>query len=103
MELDFTKILSGIVNSLRAIKIKKICFFFGNHAFGLILSIIFIELILGGLIFYKYAFLAEKAEPEIGSNNFEFKENYYQEILKEWEQRDIKFQEQFGQNIKSPF
>jgi hypothetical protein len=103
MELDSAKILSGIVNSLRAIKIKKICFFFGKHAFGLILSIILLELILGGIIFYKYAFLAEKTEPGISANNFKFKENSYQEILKEWEQRDIKFQENFGQDIQSPF
>jgi len=102
MELDSAKILSGIVSSLRAIKIKKICLFFGKHAFGLILNIILLELILGGIIFYKYAFSAEKAEPEI-SNNFKFKENSYQEILKEWEQREAKFQEHFGQNLKSPF
>ena len=103
MELDSAKILSGIVNPLRAIKIKKICFFFGKHAFGLILSIILLELILGGTIFYKYGFLAEKAEPKIGSNNFKFRESAYQEILKEWEQREVKFQEFFGQDIQSPF
>jgi hypothetical protein len=103
MELDFAKILSGVVNSLKAIKIKKIGFFFGKHAFGFILNIILLELILGGIILYKYAFLSEKANTEIDSNAFKFKENSYQEILKEWEQREIKFQEYFGQDLKSPF
>lgn len=84
-------------------KLRKIIWFLGEHAFGLILSIVLLELLLGGFIFYKCAFLAEKAEPEIGSDNFEFKESAYQEILKEWEQREIKFQEAFGQNLKSPF
>jgi hypothetical protein len=103
MELSASNFLSGIVNCLKAIKLKKICFFFGKHAFGFVLSIILLELILGGVIFYRYAFLAEEAEPEIGSNHLKFKESVYRGILKEWEQREVKFQESFEQNLQSPF
>jgi len=47
--------------------------------------------IFGGLIFYQYSFLAEKKEPQVIERPIQFKEELYQKILTEWEERQKKF------------
>ncbi|MCX6718590.1 MAG: hypothetical protein NTY81_03265 [Candidatus Staskawiczbacteria bacterium] len=69
-------------------RIKKILWFLGLHAFALILFLIFTGFILGGFIFYKYVFLAEK-EASVGAENIlKFDEKSYQDVLKELQARE---------------
>ena len=66
-----------------AIKSKEIIWFFGLHAFSLILLFVFLELIYGGFIFYKYVALVETAEPKVVTGVLKFDEIKYQRVINE--------------------
>ena len=79
---------------------KKIKEFFGKlprilgeHHFLTLLAFILLALILGGLTFYQYSFLAERTEPEVWEKPLHFHEKTFQEILKIWENRQKRFEE----------
>lgn len=60
----------------------------GENSFIFFLSIVFLELVLGGFLFYKYSILAEKTKLEIIEETIQFKEETFEEVLDEWiEQR----------------
>ena len=69
-------------------RIKKILWLLGLHAFLLILFFIFVDFILGGFIFYKYVFLAEKEEPEITKNIIKFDYETYNYVLERLQAAD---------------
>jgi hypothetical protein len=68
--------------------IEKVLWVLGLHAFGIILLLIFIDFILGGFIFYKYVFLAEKAEPKITETILKFNDKKYQSVMAELQARE---------------
>lgn len=85
---------------LKQIKLSQITEFFkplprlmGEHAFPTLLVLIFFALLSGGLLFYKYGFLAEKAKPEARIQPLQFQEDVYQNVLKEWARREKRFQD----------
>lgn len=84
-------------------KIKKIPWFLGLNAFWIILFLIFIELVAGAFLFYKYAFLAVRYEPKIIDSDFKFKSNIYQSVLKEWQEKNQKFEEEKTEQYSNPF
>jgi cell division protein FtsL len=57
------------------------------------LILIFIALILGGLVFYKYSILVEQKKVEISEKQISFKEKEFQEILKIWEDNQKRLEE----------
>ena len=83
-EIDFKKLKNILGKLPRAL---------AEQAFLTILVLIFISLIWGGFLFYQYSILAQKAEPEITIEPTQFKENLYQKILEEWQNREERFQE----------
>ena len=86
-----------IVNLIKINKVKKVFGklprILGERAFLVSLILIFLALILGGFIFYKYNILAQKTEPQIIEKPFQFKESLYQKILEEWQGHQRKFDE----------
>lgn len=70
---DLLKIIAG--------KTKKVIWVLGLNAFSLILVLVFIDLILGGFIFYKYVFLVEKMQPVSAGNIVKFDYKNYQNVL----------------------
>jgi len=62
-------------------KIK--CFFWvlGLHAFGLILVVIFIEVLIGGFMFYRYVIVAQEHIPQVEGTIIQFNENAYNSLL----------------------
>jgi len=74
--------ISKIYAALAA-RLKKFMLFLGLHAFWVILFLIFIDLLLGGFVFYKYGFLVEKEKPNITENILKFNEKIYNEVLME--------------------
>lgn len=88
---------------LGAGKIKKILWILGNHAFLVLLIIILLEIFAGGILYYEYVFSAEKQEPNISDNSFQFKESVYQKILLEWQKRAEKLQGFALKIYSSPF
>ena len=92
------------------IKFNKIKIFFkklprilGENAFLTFLFLLFISLILGGIIFYKYSILAEKAEPRIIEKPLQFEEKIYRKILNEWDAREKRFKETELKEYPGPF
>jgi len=82
------------------IKFNKIKIFFkklprilGENTFLTFLFLLFLSLILGGIVFYKYSILAEKEEPQIIKKPLQFEEKTYQKTLNEWEVRGRRFEE----------
>jgi len=63
-----------------------------EHAFWACLILIFLALLLGGFMFYKYYILIKRAEPEIKEVPLQFKEDLYQNILSEWQERGERFE-----------
>ena len=62
-----------------------------DHAFFAFLFLFFISLILGAIMFYRYDILVQQIEPEPEVALIEFKEELYQDVLKEWQVRQEKF------------
>lgn len=92
------------------IKIKRFRGFFqkifwkiGENPFPFLCFLIFFALIFGGLIFYQYAFLAEKKEPQVIETPFQFKEEIYQKILKEWDKRQEEFKKSDSKEYRDLF
>ncbi len=61
--------------------IEKIVWTLGSRAFLFILVLILIDLAIGGFIFYKYVFLAEKQNFVPAKNVIKFDAKTYQEVL----------------------
>lgn len=95
----FSKIKFGRIKDF----IKRLPRILAEHSFLTILILFFLALILGGLIFYKYIFLIEKAEPQIIKKPFRLEEQIYQKILKEWEERERRFNEASLKVYPDPF
>jgi hypothetical protein len=74
------KITFSSPKNLKA-KVKKFVWILGLNAFSLILFLVFVDLILGGAIFYNYVFLAKNQEPQITENIVKFDLEAYQQVL----------------------
>lgn len=71
-----------------SIRIKKILWILGFRAFLLILILVFIDLLWGGFIFYKYVFLVENEGPKAAQNIVKFDVKTYQAVLGELQTRE---------------
>jgi len=91
---DFQKIKNICGNFLRRLAERPLSTF-------LVLS--FLVLLLGGLSFYKYSILTQKAEPEIIEQPAQFQENLYQKILKEWQAKKQRFEAVAVNKHDNPF
>lgn len=69
-------------------KIKKIPWILGKNAFLCILMLIFIDVLIGGFLFYKYVLVIDTKETENISNSNKFQENTYRSVLEEWKNRE---------------
>lgn len=83
--------------------LKKSVWIIGRNSAPTFFILFFVTFILGGFIFYKYSFLAEKIEPQITEQPLRFKESLFQEILKEWENREKRFEEAELKEYPDPF
>lgn len=86
-----------IVSKVRQDKIKEVIIkiprALGEHAFLSFFGLLFISLILGAFIFYKYDILTKKEKIEIVINHLNLKKDECQRILKEQEEREKRFKE----------
>jgi len=69
-------------------KAEKILWVLGFRAFLFILIFILIDFILGGLIFYKYVYVAENKIPRVTENIVKFDDRTYQSILIELQSKE---------------
>ena len=74
-------------------KLSKFGRISAEHAFLSFLVLAFIALLIGGLLFYQYSILVQRAEPQINQEPIQFKEELYQKVLKQWQAREERFEE----------
>lgn len=63
--------------------VRETLWLLGLHAFSIVLLLILVAFVLGGLVFYKYAFLAQNEEPKTSQSILKFDEKVYQEVIGE--------------------
>ena len=74
-----------------------------NYAFLSFLGLLFLSLIFGAILWYKYESLAQKEKPEVQIVPLQFKEDAFERVLKAWEEREKRFQESEFKEYPSPF
>jgi len=75
----------------------------GEHAFLTSLMLFFIAAILGGLVFYKYSILVEQRKSEFSEDLLYFDEKNLKQVLKAWQDREIRFQSADSEQYSNPF
>jgi hypothetical protein len=83
--------------------LKKIFWKIGENPLPTFFILLILALSIGGLIFHRYSFLAEKKEPQITERKIQFKEDLYQKILEEWEIRQKEFEEADSREYRDLF
>ncbi len=92
---------SKLKTELRAA--KEIPWFLASHAFLIIIFFIFLDILLGALLFQQYVIIPETKAPEQVENNIQFRYNLYQDVLKQWQSKDQSFQSTQDQILTNPF
>ena len=77
--------------------IKKIIWSLEDYAFSLILFFIFIDVLFGGYVLYKYVILAEQKQPIVAEGIIKFDNIAYQNVLTELQARG---QEKFSSQVQ---
>jgi len=82
--------MKSILDIIKIITIKtpKIIWLLSLNAFLLILILVFVDFIIGGLVFYDYVFSADKEQPKITGSIIKFDDETYQKVLGELQARD---------------
>lgn len=76
--------------------------FAGRPLLTLIL-LFFLVLISGAFVFYRYEVLVRLAQPETTGQTIQFEKDLYQQIIKEWQSRDERFEAASVKNYLNPF
>lgn len=83
--------------------LKRLPRILGENAFLTFLAVIFISLVSGALVFYKYSISVEQSKPEVLEEPLLFSEKDFQDVLKTWQDRQKKFEEADLKVYLSPF
>lgn len=82
--------------------LKRLFLILAEKAFLTFLGLLFIALISGAIIYYRYNTLVETAEIQITKEPLQFEDKTYQKILKIWQERERKFKEADLKEYPSP-
>jgi len=74
-----------------------------ERAFITFLGFLVLFLIFGAILFYKYVFLAQNAEPDILDESVKFNEKLFQEISQGLTERDENFKSADSKQYPDPF
>ncbi len=83
--------------------LAKIPWLIGYHAFLFTLIFIVINIFIGFAVYCNYIFLAKIADPKNSSELIEFQKSVYDEVLLEWESRNLIFSQDFQGGHPDPF
>ncbi len=84
-------------------KLKGLPSKIAEKAFKFFLILFLLDLIIGGIMFYKYSFVTERKEPQANFQQVSFKENTFKNILGIWEQRKDNFEKASTQDFQDLF
>jgi len=82
---------------------KKIPRNIGEHFFLSFLIVTFVAFIIGGLIFYRYIFVAKNAEVNVLERPVFFNVDIYKKVLEELQNREQTIQELNSKQHSNPF
>src|SRR3989344_3646355 len=89
------------ISGIKMDDLKKIPWILGRHAFLVILVLIVCAIMGGIFLFYTYV-VSAKTSPVAGET-VKFKYNTYQNVLKEWQLKEQKFEEFADKKYQNPF
>ncbi len=95
--IDFKKLL------LSKSIFKKIPWFFGRHAFLVILFFVVLSLVLGASLFYNYIIIVEQKDPKINNSFLNFKKDTYQKIIRQWQANEQNSDQSENAEYQDPF
>lgn len=85
-------------------KTKRVLWYLGKEAFFFVIIFVLIEIIIGQFLLYRYFFSAQSKEPEFTvDTSLYFKEDVYQSVLKDWQDREELFKQPSQENYPNPF
>lgn len=99
--LDYKKLLEKIKDIF-----LKMPWFFGKHAFFVILFFILIAVALGGLLYYNYVIAEKEITSKNGQGLIRFRKDVYVKILEKWEDKNqgiIQPEEEDTENVKENY
>lgn len=82
---------------------KRVPRWLAENDFFVSLVFILIAVILGGFVFYKYSFLAERAEPDVLDSGTALNEKALEELLRLWQERQERFDQIEFKDYHNPF
>lgn len=84
-------------------KLNKLLYFLAGNIFRSFLIVLFLSLVIGGFMFYKCGFSEKEIDPALIGEVVQFKENLYQKVLAEWNERQKTFEEAESKTYVNPF
>jgi len=88
-------------------KVKTFCLVLprvlAERSFLASLLFIFLALVFGGVLYYRYDFLASKNEPQPNEVSLKLQKEAYLSVLTEWQARQAKFDAADFKNWPDPF
>mgnify|MGYP001572470993 CR=1 FL=1 len=82
---------------------KKFLLKLGTRAFLVILLLLLITICFCAFLFYKYTALVKTADLEVSLIPAKFKETIYQSVIKEWQAREVIFNNPLQGDYTDPF
>ncbi len=84
-------------------KARGALWYLGEHAFLCILIAILFCVMFGTFLFYKYVFLVRIEYPDTVMAPIKFRKDVYDSVLREWQKREVIFNNASGENYSDPF
>lgn len=84
-------------------RLKGLPLFIGERAFLSIIVVILIELVVGGLLFYKYSVLPGNVKIEVSENAVNFNKDDYERVVNFWEERSSRGRDTENKVYSDPF
>lgn len=88
------------MSKLKAIKLKDVKAFLvkipralAKRAFWVFLGLFLLSSIVGFFVYYRYATLIKKVQPQTTEKRFKFKSKTYQETLTIWQEKEERFEQ----------
>ncbi|MBU3964429.1 hypothetical protein KJ591_00390 [Patescibacteria group bacterium] len=82
---------------------RRVLWFLGERAFVVFLTLVFVSLFIGAVIFYYYGFLVIIDEPEARPQEVQLGDESYQQFLENYRQRKANFENTDSKIYFNPF
>lgn len=84
-------------------KLKAAVISVAKHPFLYSFALFLISILLGGLMLYKYVYLADRIAINAPEASFLIEQGAYQKVLQTWQEQEVKFNEADSRIYSNPF